>query len=167
MSVQKQTTKFDKKSQLGRLLFWVTWPGIWLTLKSSPPRTRVVLHYKGQVLVLRNWLGTGEWGLPGGGLHRGEEPVAGGVREVAEEVGLTLKPSDLHELGRYHLRSSGIKIRYVAFWVECRTKPAIVVDGKEVVAAQWVDLDKLEEYPLTSSARHILLAFSNRSNLVE
>lgn len=58
----------------------------------------------GVVLVLRRADGdlllveqrhTGGWALPGGLLGRGEAAAEGLVREVAEEVGLTLDPQDL------------------------------------------------------------------------
>ncbi|HUR13322.1 MAG TPA: NUDIX domain-containing protein [Mycobacteriales bacterium] len=58
----------------------------------------------GAVLVLRLADGrvllvdqrhTGAWALPGGLLRRGEDPVAGVVREVAEEVDVVLDPAEL------------------------------------------------------------------------
>jgi 8-oxo-dGTP diphosphatase len=39
--------------------------------------------------------GGGLWTLPGGGLDFGEDPLAGVVREVAEESGLVVAPGDL------------------------------------------------------------------------
>jgi 8-oxo-dGTP pyrophosphatase MutT (NUDIX family) len=36
-----------------------------------------------------------KWGLPGGHLEPGEEPVAGAVRELLEETGVRLAPADL------------------------------------------------------------------------
>ena len=43
------------------------------------------------------------WCFPGGGLERGEEPVAGAVRELAEETGVVLAPEDLTDRGRFEL----------------------------------------------------------------
>ena len=40
------------------------------------------------------------WNLPGGGVERGESPWAAAVREVAEEVGVTVSLSRL--VGVYH-----------------------------------------------------------------
>lgn len=42
---------------------------------------------QGQVLLVRHSYGSGSWMLPGGGLGRNEDAVAGAVRELAEEVG--------------------------------------------------------------------------------
>jgi 8-oxo-dGTP pyrophosphatase MutT (NUDIX family) len=41
----------------------------------------------------------GEWNLFGGRLDGGEEPVEAACREVEEEIGLKLSPSDLQPLG--------------------------------------------------------------------
>ncbi len=43
------------------------------------------------------------WCFPGGGLDEGESPVAGAVRELAEETGVRLPPEDLTDLGRFVL----------------------------------------------------------------
>ena len=40
------------------------------------------------------------WCFPGGGLEDGEEPVAGAVRELAEETGVVVAPEDLTDLGQ-------------------------------------------------------------------
>ena len=45
-----------------------------------------------QMLLVRvapGYTDTGQWTLPGGGLHFGEEPEAGALRELEEETGLT------------------------------------------------------------------------------
>ena len=44
----------------------------------------------GRVLLIRHSYGSGNWLLPGGGIARGEAPLAAAVRELAEETGLEL-----------------------------------------------------------------------------
>ncbi|MBI1857139.1 NUDIX hydrolase [Candidatus Saccharibacteria bacterium] len=56
--------------------------------------------FEDQILVTKNWMGNGKWSLPGGGLHHGEEPAIGAVREVLEETGIKLKPASLKLLGQ-------------------------------------------------------------------
>lgn len=43
------------------------------------------------------------WCFPGGGLEGDERPVAGAVRELAEETGVVLAPDELTDLGRFEL----------------------------------------------------------------
>ncbi len=44
----------------------------------------------GRVLLIRHSYGSGQWLLPGGGIARGEAPLAAAQRELAEETGLSL-----------------------------------------------------------------------------
>lgn len=43
------------------------------------------------------------WCFPGGRLDGDEEPVAGAVRELAEETGVVVAPEDLTDLGQFEL----------------------------------------------------------------
>ena len=47
----------------------------------------LITNDRGQVLVVKENQDT--WSLPGGGLDHGEEPLAGVVRELKEELGIT------------------------------------------------------------------------------
>lgn len=38
----------------------------------------------------------GQWALPGGFLDEGETPIAAAVRELQEETGVKIRPSELH-----------------------------------------------------------------------
>jgi 8-oxo-dGTP diphosphatase len=64
----------------------------WVVRLASPSYTvgaLLVLEHEGHVLVLRQLHREG-WTLPGGLLSHGETPAEGVVREVGEELGLTI-----------------------------------------------------------------------------
>jgi 8-oxo-dGTP pyrophosphatase MutT (NUDIX family) len=96
----------------------------------------------GRLLLLRQPPGSA-WGLPAGLLQRGEEPVVGAVRELAEETGIRLAPEDLHAAvpnAVVHLKG----------WVDVVFEVAVpasttdlIVDGAEVYEAAWHPLDAL------------------------
>ena len=44
---------------LGRISFWITWPGIWFIVRITPPRTRVILIHDNKLLITQDWLGAG------------------------------------------------------------------------------------------------------------
>ncbi len=54
----------------------------------------VELPHPGRLLLLRQPPGVG-WSLPAGLLRRGERPIDGCVRELAEETGVQLTAADL------------------------------------------------------------------------
>ena len=45
----------------------------------------------GEILLVRHSYGSPRWGLPGGGVKRGEDPAATIVRELAEETGCRIE----------------------------------------------------------------------------
>ncbi|WP_141821771.1 NUDIX hydrolase [Humibacillus xanthopallidus] len=106
----------------------------------------------------------GDWGLPRGGLDDGESPVAGVHREVWEETGQRIDLGDLitvqsqHWVGRapsgaledFH----AVRIVYAA---TCPEPTEIVIHdvGGTTSDARWVPVDRIDDYPLTSSWRRL------------
>lgn len=53
------------------------------------PRARVMVwNEHGELLLVRNWGGKQQWGLPGGGVEKNEQPNAAAKRELFEEIGV-------------------------------------------------------------------------------
>lgn len=50
----------------------------------------VITNLNGDVLLLKHSYGPKVWGLPGGGLNAGEDPMEAARREVREELGISL-----------------------------------------------------------------------------
>jgi len=82
-----------------------------------------VIVEQGRVLLVRR--GTepmlGQWTLPGGLLEVGEPLLAGVVREVREETGLTVEPIELIELlDRIQREDERVRYHYVIADYLCR-----------------------------------------------
>ncbi len=58
----------------------------------------------------------GQWALPGGRVDAGETPVEGALRELEEEVGLTLPPSSVLGLLDDYVTRSGYVMTPVVCW---------------------------------------------------
>lgn len=74
-----------------------------MPLAASMVRTaKVFIVYKGTILLLRRDPNDrdrpGEYDLPGGGIDQGESLVTGLVREIKEEVGLSIAEEQLAEI---------------------------------------------------------------------
>ncbi|SCL18038.1 ADP-ribose pyrophosphatase YjhB, NUDIX family [Micromonospora pallida] len=109
----------------------------------------------GRLLLLRQPPGH-SWSLPAGLLQRGEEPVVGAARELAEESGIRLSPDRLRPaLPNALVHAQG--------WVDVvfetevpASETELVVDGAEVFEAAWHPLDDL---PRLSRATARLLGY--------
>lgn len=130
----------------------------WLVRRVTPTYTvgAVVLlrDETDRLLLLRQPPGTRGWSLPAGLLGRGESPIDGAVRELAEETGVRLDPAQLRPAvptAVVHHRG-----RWVDMVFEARV-PATTplrVDGAEVLEAAWYDLT--DPPPLTRATAYLL-----------
>ncbi|MFY1669129.1 NUDIX hydrolase [Plantactinospora sp. WMMB334] len=93
------------------------------------------------------------WFTPGGGLDPGETPVAGAVRELAEETGLSLAPAELGEpiwrevtefsfAGRWYRQEQHFFLARVARWV-VDTAGFDAIERETIDAHRWWSLDEL------------------------
>ena len=127
---------------LGRLIFWLSWPALFLYLRGST-RSRVMIEVDGQILLIKGWHDGSKWALPGGGVHKGEEALSSALREVREEVGIHLDASQLRHLGSdtYHQRGLSYKIeRYACKLAE---RPEVRRQKHEVLATRWCPIEEL------------------------
>lgn len=110
-----------------------------------------------RLLLLRQPPGRG-WTLPAGLLNRGETPVQGAVREVAEETGLAFTVEELEPaVPNAVVHSTG---RWVDTVFTAHADPAtakLSVDGAEVWEAAWHSLTDLPK--LTVATERLLSVY--------
>lgn len=111
----------------------------------------------GRLLLLRQPPGRG-WTLPAGLLRRREAPLAGAVRELAEETGIELLPDQLRP-------AVPNAIVHAKGWVDVVFEAGVPaahttlrVDGAEVYEAAWHRLDVLP--PLTGPTARLLAVYN-------
>ncbi len=127
---------------IGRVFYWLAWPGSWLLLRGSR-RTRIVLLDRGRILLVQNWFGDGIWTLPGGGLHKGEDPVAGVIRETHEETGIRLTAAEVANLGSEPLRVNGASFSCHYFTAALRRPAGLRLQPVEILKADWVEREAM------------------------
>jgi 8-oxo-dGTP diphosphatase len=139
-------------------------------LDDLPPRTRLAayalsLDGRRQVLLVRIAVGypaAGKWTLPGGGLHFGEHPEAGALRELAEETGLQGEIESFAFVdsavgpgrpARGHGPWHSLRLIY-----RVRITGGTLRDEREESSdkAAWHDLRAARDLPLVDLARHAL-----------
>lgn len=143
--------------KLGITAFWLSWPAIFAYLYFSS-RTRVVVSYKDDVLVVKTWLGDGRWTLPGGGIHLGEKPEVCAVRELYEETGVRIEPNKLKLIysGR-PAKKRGLNYKMYVYGIRLEGQPAPVRQRFELTQSQWINRqDLIDSNRVSASLKHYL-----------
>lgn len=117
----------------------------------------IVTNLTGDVLLLKHSYGPDVWSLPGGGLARGEDPVAAARREVFEELGVELARID--PVARLDEILSGSPHTAHIFAAVCDRQPA--PDRREVIEARFFPSHSLPE-PLGRTTRARIAAWRAR-----
>ena len=89
---------------------------------------------EGHVLLIRHSYGSGRWMLPGGGIARGEDPLAAATRELAEETGCALDAPRLFAVVDEPLYGTVNRVYLVTGTARGVLRP----DGREVIEAAFL-----------------------------
>ena len=113
----------------------------WLRLRGGTVRgcSIIARDGEGRVLLVRHSYGSGLWSLPGGGLGRNEDALAGGLREFAEELGCGLVDLCLVATLDETYHGALHEAHVVTGLVDGTPRP----DMREIVEAQFFALDAL------------------------
>ncbi|WP_224769035.1 NUDIX domain-containing protein [Nocardioides ochotonae] len=109
---------------------------------SSPGPERIVVagmcvrDERGHLLVVRK-ASSKLFQLPGGKLEPGETPLAAGLRETREEVGLEL--TDVEELGRFEAPAANEPGAIVESTIFTAATSGTPVAAAEIAEARWID----------------------------
>jgi 8-oxo-dGTP pyrophosphatase MutT (NUDIX family) len=106
-----------------------------------PPRgqgAKAALVCAGEVLLVRHTYGPPSWELPGGGVHRGEEPLAAIARELREELGLEIDEADVEALATIPGPERFHRHRTHLFRVDL-AEPRVRADPVEIAEVLWCD----------------------------
>lgn len=143
----------------GRVVFWLAWPALRLRLRLTT-RTRVIIQYGNQILVVKNWLGSGKWGLPGGGVKINEDSLTAVLRELKEEVGIAPKRNKCNKVGNFEYQSDGLSFVYSLYKVRLNKKPKIKIQKSEITNARWINKKQLNKNNSASDVTQALKAIS-------
>lgn len=139
------------KKQLGIMLFWLGWPVFKLILPLTK-RTRCIIMHDNQIVVVQPWLSNGKWGLPGGGIKRGEDPLDAVIREVREETSIKLAKKDCKLVNTQKYSSSGLSFSYKLYVIKLDDKPKLRRQKGEIIDIAWVNIDKINPSNSSSDA---------------
>ncbi|HVS79579.1 MAG TPA: NUDIX domain-containing protein [Candidatus Paceibacterota bacterium] len=105
----------------------------WFIVRPETAGALIVLTNNGEMLLLTHTYRYG-WGLPGGGLKRGETPEEAVRREVFEEIGIALSAAT--PLGSF-LSTDDYHRNTVYAFAAALEKRDISTENFEIESAQW------------------------------
>lgn len=137
---------------LGRILFYLLLPILTIYLRIGE-RSRVLVLNGQKVLVVKGWLNNGQWSLPGGGIRHMEQADLAAVRELREETGIDVTPSELIKLGHSRQDQRLITFNYHRFM--CRVNKEILLKKlqPEIADVAWIDIASLDK---KNAQEHVL-----------
>ncbi|HEX8174586.1 MAG TPA: NUDIX domain-containing protein [Pyrinomonadaceae bacterium] len=124
----------------------------WFVFRPQIYGVKCLIEFEGRVLMIRNTYGDMYWTFPGGGFKRNESPEMAAIREVSEEVGISLR--DLRPLGEY-TSSDEHKLDTVTCYAGRVTSPSFEIERNEIYEAAWFDWTHLPQ-PLATDARRVI-----------
>jgi len=118
----------------------------------------IIQRADGKILLVTHTYGKGTWNIPGGGIEKGETSEQAAIREVGEEVGITLER--VEKIGSF-ISTREYKKDHVDVFMAHTDSKIGGIDHNEIKSAQWFDRNHLPQ-PLSEIVQQSLALLGSR-----
>lgn len=132
------------REKINKFGFMLMKPFIVLLLLGTT-RARALIICDDEILLVRDWLGSQRWNLPGGGVRKNEKPITGLIRELEEELNLGVQPKQLIQIMKTEQNEFRVKFLAIIFQIKLKKKPKLTIKKNELIEAGWHSVTKLPE----------------------
>jgi 8-oxo-dGTP diphosphatase len=119
----------------------------WFIFRPKTSGAGCVIECNGNILLIKNTYGSGNWTFPGGGSKKNENIEETCRREVEEEVGIKL--FTINSLGSF-LYTKAYKKDTIHVFSSVVESPEIKIDKNEIKEAHWFPIDEIRNSILSN-----------------
>ncbi len=148
-----------------KLIYKITHPFVRLYWKIFKPKTygsRALVLYNNQILLVKN-INVNHWSLPGGKIDYPENPEQCVLRELKEELGLSIS-NTAFKLGEYISQQEGKKDTVYIFVINLENSK--FKKQWELEDARWFDFNYLPSDISPAASRRITEYFAGKKELM-
>lgn len=133
----------------------------WFIFRPQVYGVKCLIEFEDRILLIRNTYGEMSWTFPGGGFKRNESAEMAAMREVREEVGISLM--GIRPLGQY-TSTEGYKRDTVRCYAGEVSTPSFEIERNEIYEARWFTWEELPKSMATDAKKVIELYHAARKN---
>ncbi len=150
-------TPVDRAYQLAYVCAYRLMRTYWTLRHPKTHGALVTLWHDDKVLLVKNSY-VPYHSLPGGYVGAAESGRDAALRELREEVNLTLTPDGLERVRDEEHEWEGKREHIEIYSAELSERPSLEIDHREVIDARWLSVEEALKLELFPPLRRVLLA---------